>query len=280
MATTRQYAHPRQARRRPPAGGAPALLILGYAVAVYAVFVAVTGYAIGFFADAGVPKGIDQGPRSPWPLAVAIDLLVLSLFAVQHTVMARPWFKRRWTRLVPVPAERATYVLCASLLLALLFWLWRPAGGTVWHLRGLGAGTLAALYAIGWVVALGSTFMINHFDLFGLRQAYLPARGAAYRPPPFTERGLYRWIRHPLMAGFVIIFWAAPVMTAGHLLFAAAATGYILLGITFEERDARRDLGQAYRAYQGRVPALVPALGPRSPRSTQTGQDGQGAKTV
>ena len=280
MATTRQYAHPRQARRRPPAGGTSALLILGYAVAVYAVFVVVTGYAIGFFADADVPKGIDQGPRFPWPLAVAIDLLLLSLFAVQHTVMARPWFKRRWTRLVPVPAERATYVLCASLLLALLFWLWRPVGGTVWHLRGLGAGTLAALYAIGWVVALGSTFMINHFDLFGLRQAYLPARGAVYRPTPFTERGLYRWIRHPLMAGFVIIFWAAPVMTAGHLLFAAAATGYILLGITFEERDARRDLGQAYRAYQGRVPALVPARWPRSERSTQTGRDGQGAKAV
>jgi len=275
MATTRQYAHPRQTRR-PSAGGTAALLILGYAVAVYAVFVVVTGYAIGFFAGAGVPKGIDQGPRSPWPLAVAIDLLLLSLFAVQHTVMARPWFKRRWTRLVPVPAERATYVLCASLLLALLFWLWRPVGGTVWHLRGLGAGTLAALYAIGWVVALGSTFMINHFDLFGLRQAYLPARGAAYRPPPFTERGLYRWIRHPLMAGFVIIFWAAPVMTAGHLLFAAAATGYILLGITFEERDARRDLGQAYRAYQERVPALVPALRSRPRRSTP----GQGEETA
>jgi protein-S-isoprenylcysteine O-methyltransferase Ste14 len=260
MATTRQYARPRQARRRPPAGGTAALLILGYAVAVYAAFVAVTVYAIGFFAGVGVPKGIDQGPGSPWPLAMAIDLLLLSLFAVQHTVMARPWFKRRWTRLVPVPAERATYVLCASLLLALLFWLWRPVGGTVWHLRGLDAGTLAALYAIGWVVALGSTFMINHFDLFGLRQAYLHARGVAYRPPPFTERGLYRWIRHPLMAGFVIIFWAAPVMTAGHLLFAAAATGYILLGITFEERDARRDLGQPYQAYQRRVPALVPAL--------------------
>jgi len=276
MATTRQYAHARQARGRPSAGGTAALLILGYAVAVYAVFVVVTGYAIGFFAGAGVPKGIDQGPRSPWPLAVAIDLLLLSLFAVQHTVMARPWFKRRWTRLVPVPAERATYVLCASLLLALLFWLWRPVGGTVWHLRGLGAGTLAALYAIGWVVALGSTFMINHFDLFGLRQAYLPARGAVYRPTPFTERGLYRWIRHPLMAGFVIIFWAAPVMTAGHLLFAAAATGYILLGITFEERDARRDLGQAYRAYQERVPALVPALRSRPWRSTP----GQGEETA
>jgi protein-S-isoprenylcysteine O-methyltransferase Ste14 len=267
MATTRQYAHPRQTRR-PSAGGTAALLILGYAVAVYAVFVVVTGYAIGFFADAGVPKGIDQGPRSPWPLAVAIDLLLLLLFAAQHTVMARPWFKRRWTRLVPGPAERATFVLCASLLLALLFWQWRPAGGTVWHLSGPAAGVLLGVYAAGWVLAVGSTFIIDHFDLFGVRQAYLHARGATYRPPPFTQRGLYRHIRHPLMAGFVIIFWAAPAMTLGHLLFAAAATGYIGVGITFEERDLRRDLGEPYRAYRRRVPALIPALGPRSRRST------------
>jgi protein-S-isoprenylcysteine O-methyltransferase Ste14 len=265
MATTRQRTHTQPARR-PPAGGAFTLLILGYAAAGYAAFLAVLGYAIGFFAGVVVPKGIDQGPRSPWPLAVAIDLLLLLLFAAQHTVMARPWFKRRWTRLVPVPAERATYVLFASLLLALLFWQWRPVGGTVWHLSGPAAGVLLAVYAAGWAVAVGSTFIIDHFDLFGLRQAYLHARGAAYRPPPFTERGLYRWVRHPLMTGFLIIFWAAPVMTAGHLLFAAAATGYILLGITFEERDLRRNLGEAYRAYHDRVPALAPALRPRSQR--------------
>jgi len=268
MASTRQYPRTRPARRRPPTPSASALVILGYAALAYAAFLAVLGYAIGFFADAGVPKGIDGGPRSPWPLAVAVDLLLLLLFAVQHTVMARPWFKRRWTRLVPAPAERATFVLFTSLLLALLFWLWRPAGGTVWHLRGPAAGALLGLYAIGWVVAVGSTFMINHFDLFGLRQAYLHARGAAYRPPPFTERALYRWVRHPLMTGFVIIFWAAPVMTAGHLLFAAAATGYILLGIRFEEHDLRRDLGATYRAYQDRVPALMPAVWLRSRRST------------
>jgi protein-S-isoprenylcysteine O-methyltransferase Ste14 len=268
MATTRQDARARPARRRPPAPSAAALVILGYAVLVYAAFLAVLGYAIGFFADAGVPKGIDGGPRSPWPLAVAVDLLLLLLFAAQHTVMARPWFKRRWTRLVPAPAERATFVLCANLLLALLFWQWRPIGGTVWHLRGPAAGALIALYAIGWAVAVSSTFMIDHFDLFGPRQAYLHARGAAYRPPPFTERALFRWVRHPLMAGFVIIFWAAPVMTAGHLLFAAAATGYILLGIRFEERDLGRDLGGAYHAYRRRVPALIPALRTRPRRST------------
>jgi protein-S-isoprenylcysteine O-methyltransferase Ste14 len=268
MASTRQPTRPQPTGQLPPPRGVPPLLILGYAAAVYLLFLAVLGYAIGFFAGAGVPTGIDQGPRSPWPLAVAIDLLLLLLFAVQHTVMARPWFKRRWTRLVPAPAERATFVLCASLLLALLFWLWRPAGGTVWHLSGPAAGVLLALYALDWVVAIGSTFMIDHFDLLGLRQAYLHARGATYRPPPFTERALYRRIRHPMMAGFLIVFWAAPTMTTGHLLFAAAATGYILVGITFEEHDARRDLGEPYRAYQRHVPALLPALWSRSRRST------------
>jgi methanethiol S-methyltransferase len=268
MASTRQPTRPRPARQGPASRGVPALLILGYAAAVYLLFLAVLGYAIGFFAGAGVPKSIDQGPRSPWPLAVAADLLLLLLFAVQHTVMARPWFKRRWTRLVPVPAERATFVLCANLLLALLFWQWRPFGGTVWHLSGPAAGVLLGVYAAGWVLAVGSTFIIDHFDLFGVRQAYLHARGATYRPPPFTQRGLYRYIRHPLMAGFVIIFWAAPTMTAGHLLFAAAATGYIGAGITFEERDLRRDLGEPYRAYLRRVPALMPARWPRSRRST------------
>ena len=276
MATTRQSTRPQPTGRRPGPRAVPAPLILGYAATAYLVFLAVLVYAIGFFAGAGVPKGIDQGPRSAWPLAVAIDLLLLLLFAVQHTVMARPWFKRRWTRLVPVPAERATFVLFTSLLLALLFWQWRPAGGTVWHLPGPAADAVLALYAAGWVLALGSTFMINHFDLFGLRQAYLHARGAAYRPPPFTERGLYRWIRHPLMAGFVVIFWAAPVMTAGHLLFAAAATGYILLGIRFEDHDLRRDLGEPYRAYRRRVPALVPALRSRPRR----GIPSQGGRTA
>jgi protein-S-isoprenylcysteine O-methyltransferase Ste14 len=274
MASTRQPTRPQPARQRPERRGAAAPLILGYAAAAYLLFLAVLGYAIGFFAGAGVPTGIDSGTRSPWPLAVAVDLLLLLLFAAQHSVMARPWFKRRWTRLVPVPAERATYVLCASLLLALLFWQWRPVGGTVWHLSGPAAGVLLGVYAAGWVVAVGSTFIIDHFDLFGLRQAYLHARGATYRPPPFTERALYRRIRHPMMAGFVIVFWAAPTMTSGHLLFAAAATGYILVGITFEEHDARRDLGEPYCAYQRRVPALMPALWPRSRRSTPSqGED-------
>jgi methanethiol S-methyltransferase len=236
----------------------PALIILAYAAAVYLFFLAVLGYAVGFFAGFGVPKGIDQGPRAAVPVAVAVDLLLLLLFAVQHTVMARPWFKRRWTRIVPAPAERASYVLAACLVMALLFWLWRPVGGTVWSMSGPAAGVLWAVYAAGWAVAVSSTFLVSHFDLFGVRQAWLHARRVAYSPPPFTERGLYRRIRHPLMTGFVVVFWAAPVMTAGHLLFAAAATGYILVGIRFEERDLTQSLGGAYAAYRARVPALIP----------------------
>jgi len=247
----------------------PARIILVYAAAIYLFFLAVLGYAVGFFADVGVPKGIDQGPHAAVPVAAGIDLLLLSLFAVQHTIMARPWFKRRWARIVPAPAERATYVLAASLVLALLFWLWRPIGGTVWNLPGPGAAVLWAGYAAGWLVAVRSTFLISHSDLFGLRQAWLHARRAGYSPPPFTERGLYRRIRHPLMAGFLIIFWSTPTMTAGHLLFAATATGYILAGIAFEEHDLRQGLGEAYAAYRARVPALIPRPSPRHPATTR-----------
>jgi protein-S-isoprenylcysteine O-methyltransferase Ste14 len=180
------------------------------------------------------------------------------LFAVQHSVMARPWFKRAWTRLVSVPLERATYVLCASLLLAVLIWGWRPIHGTVWHITGISTGVLHTGYVVGWLMAIGSTFMINHADLFGLRQAWLAARGIPYTPPAFTERSLYRWIRHPLNAGFIIAFWSSPSMSLGHLLFATGATGYIIVGIALEEHDLQRQFGQAYTAYRARVPALLP----------------------
>jgi methanethiol S-methyltransferase len=261
MATTMPAHTPGPACSPPTRRRSSAVLVLGYAAAAYLIFVAVLVYSAGFFIGAVVPKGIDSGgppARLAWPLAAVIDLLLLSLFAVQHTVMARPWFKRRLAALLPPAAERSTFVLASSAVLALVLWQWRPIGGTVWHLSGAAAGAPLAAYAAGWAVALGSTFLISHADLFGLRQAVLYARGAAYRPPPFTERGLYRWIRHPLMTGFLIIFWAAPVMTAGHLLFAAASTGYILVGIAFEERDLRRQLGESYRAYLARVPALIP----------------------
>jgi methanethiol S-methyltransferase len=255
---------------RPPAAGRaqparlPAPVIVLYAAATYLLFLGVLGYALGFFAGVGVPKGIDQGPRAAVPVAAGIDVLLLLLFAVQHTVMARPWFKRRWARIVPAPAERATFVLAASLALVLLFWLWRPIGGTVWRLPEPGAAVLWAGYAAGWAVAVSATFLISHSDMFGLRQAWLYARHAGYGPPPFTERGLYRRIRHPLMAGFLIVFWSAPTMTAGHLLFAATATGYILAGIAFEEHDLIQGLGETYAAYRARVPALIPRPSRRS----------------
>ena len=251
----------------PRPGGVPALV---YAVSVYLLFVAALCYAVGFFADIAVPKGIDGSPGGSAPVAAVVDVLLLLLFAVQHTVMARPWFKRAWTRLVPVAAERATFVLCSVLVLALLFWLWRPIGGSVWHVPGWAAWALWVVYASGWLIGIGSTFLISHLDLFGVRQAYLPARGRAYRPLPFVERGLYRLIRHPLMAGFVIVFWAAPAMTTGHLLFAAVATAYIVVGIRFEERDLARELGEPYQEYRAHVPALVPGLS-RRPRPSGLG---------
>jgi protein-S-isoprenylcysteine O-methyltransferase Ste14 len=267
---TRQ--HPPQARTRRP-------FVLAYAAVVYLFFLLVLGYAVGFLGGAGVPRTLDRGPAAGRPAAVAIDAALLLLFAVQHSVMARPWFKRQWTRLVPPPAERATYVLFASLALALVFWGWRPVRPTIWHLTGPAAGVVVAVYFCGWALALTATFTISHFDLFGLRQAYLHARRARYRPPAFTERGLYRLVRHPLMTGFLVIFWAAPTMTAGHLLFAVASTGYILVGIWFEERDLRRDLGEAYRSYRSRVPALFPRPRSRRPglaRSAPKCADGQG----
>jgi protein-S-isoprenylcysteine O-methyltransferase Ste14 len=242
----------------PQAAGPPALGILVYAATAYLAFLAVLGYAAGFFAGFGVPKGIDQGPRVTAPAAVAVDLLLLLLFAAQHTVMARPWFKRRWTRVVPEPAERASFVLAASLALALLFWLWQPVGGTVWNVPGPAAVALWVLYAASWAAAIGSTFLVSHSDLFGLRQAWLRARHVRYSPPPFTESGVYGRIRHPLMAAFVVVFWSAPAMTAGHVLFAASATGYILVGIAFEEHDLVQSLGGSYLTYRARVPALIP----------------------
>jgi methanethiol S-methyltransferase len=163
---------------------------------------------------------------------------------------------------VPVPAERATFVLAASGALALLFWLWRPVAGTAWSVSGPPAALLLAAYAAGWALAIGATFAIDHLDLFGLRQALAFARGIEYRPPAFKERGLHRLVRHPLMAGFLVVFWATPRMTAGHLLFAAAATAYILAGTALEERDLRAALGDAYRSYARRVPALLPVRWP------------------
>jgi methanethiol S-methyltransferase len=248
---------PTRSQAAAPDGAAGAAVLL-YAGLAYLAFVLVSLYAAGFLARAVVPKAIDDGPAWPWPAAVAADAGLLALFAAQHTVMARRWFKRALTQVLPPAAERATFVLGASAALALLFWLWRPVPALAWHLTGPAAGAVTAAYLAGWAIVLASTFLISHTDLFGLRQAYSRARRAPYRPPPFTERGLYRLVRHPLMSGFLVVFWAAPVMTAGHLLFAAASTGYILAGIALEERDLLDDLGDDYRGYRARVPALCP----------------------
>jgi protein-S-isoprenylcysteine O-methyltransferase Ste14 len=192
-------------------------------------------------------------------VALPIDVLLLGLFAVQHSVMARPAFKRRWTRLVPPPVERSTYVLLTYAVMALLFWQWRPLLGVIWKAdSGAIREVLYAVSLFGWLIVLCATFMINHFDLFGLRQVVAYARNAPLAPLTFTTRWLYRVVRHPIMLGFIIAFWAAPTMTAGHLLFAIATTGYILVALQLEEHDLRQTYGATYTAYQRDVPMLVP----------------------
>ena len=233
------------------------LAIPAFSAAAYLFFLAVLLYSAGFLNDLVVPKGVD-GPAGPVPAAVAVDLGLLLLFAVQHSVMARPAFKRAWTRVVPAAAERSVYVLAASAVLALLYWQWRPVAGDAWRTGGALAAVILALYFAGWGLVVASTWMIDHFDLFGLRQAYLHWSGRPYSPLQFTARAAYGLVRHPMMTGLLVAFWAAPVMTWGHLLFAAAASGYVLVGIHFEERDLRRELGPPYEEYARQVPMLLP----------------------
>jgi len=216
-------------------------------------------YAIGFIGNIVVPKAIDSIPSVNTLQAMAIDLILLGLFAMQHSVMARPGFKVVWTRLVPRVAERSTYVLISSLLLGLICWKWQAIPAVVWDVSSPVLKTLLlALFASGWLILLLSTFMINHFDLFGLRQVFLRLRGLDYTPLNFTERALYRFVRHPIYLGFVIAFWATPHMSVGHLLFSIGTTGYILVGIFFEERDLMKNHATEYGAYRARVPMLLP----------------------
>ena len=230
-----------------------------YGLLCYLVFLTSFLYAIGFIGDLVVPKTIDSAPSIDMPGALAINLVLLGLFAVQHSVMARQGFKAVWTRLIPPAVERSTYVLLSSLLLGLLCWKWQAIPAVVWDVSSPVFKTLLlALFALGWVILLLSTYMINHFDLFGLRQVYLRLRGLDYIPLTFTERALYKFVRHPIYLGFVIAFWATPHMSVGHLVFSVATTGYIFVGIFFEERDLMKYHAMEYGAYRARVPMLLP----------------------
>ena len=233
-------------------------LILLYGLACYAVFFAVFLYAVGFIGNFAVPKSIDSPREGTLAAALAVDLGLLALFALQHSVMARPAFKRWWTRFVPVEAERSTYVLFSSLALALLFWLWQPLGGNIWQVTSqAGVISINVICALGWALLLYATFLINHFDLFGLRQVWLYALGTPYSQLQFKTPWLSRQVRHPLYVGWLMIFWATPVMTVAHLLFAAMTTAYILLAIQFEERDLIAEHPE-YARYRERVPMLLP----------------------
>jgi protein-S-isoprenylcysteine O-methyltransferase Ste14 len=236
-----------------------------YGIASYLVFLGAFLYAIGFVENLLVPKSIDSGPEGPLGRALLVNALLLGLFAIPHSVMARPGFKRWWTRIVPAAVERSTYVLVSSLLLFLLYWGWEPMTGAVWTVEHpVGRIALQLVCAAGWALALWSTCVIDHFELFGLRQVYARLRGTQPTPRAFMEPGPYRYVRHPLMVGFLVAFWATPDMSLGHLLFSIATTGYIVAATVLEERDLVAALGEPYRDYQKRVPMLLPRPPKRS----------------
>jgi methanethiol S-methyltransferase len=241
-----------------PAGAVARGLTLAYGVACYLAFLASFLYAMGFVGNWGVPKSVDTGtPGSVIP-SLLINAALLALFVVQHTVMARPAFKRWWTRIIPKPIERSTYVLLASASLGLVFWQWQPLPQLVWQIGGVAGSALAVLSLFGWVLVLVASFAISHIDLFGVRQSWLAFKQRTYQPVGFRLTALYRIVRHPLMVGFLIAFWATPVMTLGHLFFALMTTGYILFGTWMEERDLIAEHGDAYRDYRRRVRGFIP----------------------
>jgi methanethiol S-methyltransferase len=241
------------------------LTFFAYGVIAYVVFLATFLYAIAFVGGFAVPTRLDADAAGPLLPSLAIDALLLTIFAVQHSVMARRWFKTWWTQFVPHEIERSTYVLCASLALMLLLWQWRPLGGVVWSVKSAaGVAVLQMLFAAGWTLVLVVTFLINHFDLFGLRQVWYALMDKSLPKVSFKTPGPYRVVRHPLYFGFVLAFWMTPTMTAAHLVFAIATTAYIVLAIQFEERDLVAEHGAAYEHYRRRVPMLVPGASSRS----------------
>ena len=243
------------------------IAFFAYGVLCYAIFFATFLYAVGFIGGFAVPTTLDGAPRGPLALGIVIDAALLGLFAVQHSVMARPWFKQRWTRIVPRELERSTYVLLSSLALIRLFWQWRPLGGVFWSARDpLARAILYTLFGFGFALVLVATFLINHFDLFGLRQVWLALRGRPYTHLRFGTPGPYKLVRHPLYVGWFFAFWATPTMTYAHLLFALATTGYILIAIKFEELDLVREHGASYEEYRRDVPMLVPRFLPHPER--------------
>ncbi|MEO7971404.1 MAG: methanethiol S-methyltransferase [bacterium] len=236
------------------------ILAFLYGVICYLIFLGTFLYAIAFVGNVFVPKAIDTGTlNNPLGVALIVDAVLLSLFALQHSVMARQWFKRAWTRIVPEPVERSTYVLLASLMLLLLFWQWQPLGPVIWEVQNATARTLLlALFWIGWGMVLVSTYLVDHFALLGLRQVYTYFKGRRAEPIPFQSPALYKVVRHPLYLGFMVAFWSTPRMTFGHLFFAIMTTAYIVVAIQFEERDLIRSYGETYREYRQKVSMLIP----------------------
>ena len=230
-----------------------------YGIISYIIFLASFLYAIGFVGNIVVPKTIDSGVVSSFTTALIINLVLLGLFAIQHSVMARPGFKRWFTKIIPPAIERSTYVLISSLILFLLYWQWRPMTDVIWHVEStLAANIITAIFWLGWLIVLISTFFINHFDLFGLRQVYLNHRNIDYTHLNFKMVGLYKLVRHPIMMGFIIAFWATPHMTEGHLLFSIMTTAYIFIALQFEERDLVSHFGDVYIEYQKKVSMVLP----------------------
>lgn len=235
------------------------ILVFAYGLICYLIFFATFLYAVGFVGNMVVPKSVDGPPAESLSQALFINIVLLGIFGLQHSIMARPGFKRAWQRIIPEPIERSTFVLFSSLALILLFWQWRPIDGFAWNIENEALRIVFwAVFFIGWGMVLLSTFLINHFDLFGLRQVYLYLKGSEYQPIGFRTPMLYKLVRHPIMLGFIIAFWATPTMSGGHLLFAVVTTAYILVAIQFEERDIMKVHGPDYEKYRKQVSMILP----------------------